>query len=146
MHATPNPWAVPLFTLEDLEEAYGWIFKLRKNYSPHSDIWRLRRDWEKTKMTLLTALNEGSHQFSLLDRYEFDDGAVISLWSSEDMVALKLISQALGARMKDVISEACYHIKGHGGLKKGVQHTHEALPHYKYVFRSYVEFFVMRRW
>lgn len=71
-----------------------------------------------------------------MDRYEFDDGAVISLWSSQDMIALKLIAQALGLRMKDLISPSCYHVQGHGGLKKAVVHTHEALPRYKYVFRT----------
>lgn len=137
----PLQASAPLFTLEDLEEAYKWIFQIRKNYSPHSDIWRLRRNWEETKLTLLNSLNEGSYQFSLLDRYEFDDGGVISLWSSEDMISLKLISQALGARMKDVISPSCYHVQGHGGLKKAVVHTHEALPHYKYVLRSDIKSF-----
>lgn len=134
-HTLSSPSDV-LFTLEELEETSKWIFKIRKKYSPHSDIWRLCRSWEKTKMTLLNSLNDGSYQFSLLDRYEFDDGAVISLWSSEDMIALKLLSQALGLRMKDVISPSCYHVQGHGGLKKAVVHTHEALPHYKYVFRT----------
>lgn len=59
-----------------------------------------------------------------MDRYEFDD-AVISLWSSQDMIALKLIAlkliaQALERRMAEHISESCYHVKGHGGLKKAV--------------------------
>ncbi len=37
------------------------------------------------------------------------------------------------------IPQSCYHIKGHGGLKKAVHHTHRALPDYHYVMRSYYD-------
>ncbi len=118
-----------------MDGVYQWITALRKNYSPNSDIWNLRRDWEHIKGEMLSQLNDGSYQFGALDRLEFDDGT-ISLWSSRDMIALKLISQALGLRMTDHIPKSCYHLKGHGGLKKAVANTYEALPDYQYVMRS----------
>lgn len=31
------------------------------------------------------------------------------------------------------VLSTCYHVKGHGGLKKAVVHTHLALPEYHYV-------------
>ena len=55
------------------------------------------------------------------------------------MIALKLITQALQTRIAKNISPSCYHVKGHGGLKKAVQNTHAALSEYKYVFRSDIE-------
>ena len=58
MNETPDL----LFTLEDLERAYLWIFKIRKNYSHHSDIWLLRRNWDKIKFAMFRQLNEGSYQ------------------------------------------------------------------------------------
>jgi len=105
-----------LFSLDDLDIAFKWVSDLRKEYSPNSDIWRLRRDWVYIKNGMLEQLNDGSYQFGLLDRYEFDD-AIISLWSSQDMIALKLITQVLGLLMEDHIPKSCYHVKGHGGLK-----------------------------
>ena len=125
----------PLFSLEDLEEAYAWICKIRKEYSPNSDIWSLRRDWEQLKHDFLTQLNRGSYQFGLIDRYEYDD-AIISLWNSQDMIALKLLTQALFQRMQPYLPKSCYHIKGHGGLKKAVARTYEVLSQYTYVMRT----------
>ena len=125
----------PLFSKEDLQSAFGWICELRKDYSPNNDIWHLRRNWNTVKHTLLEQLNDGSYQFSALDRYEFEDG-ILSLWSSQDMIVLKLITCTLHLHMGNHIPKSCYHVKGHGGLKKAVKHTHEALPEYRYVMRS----------
>lgn len=49
---------------------------------------------------------------------------------------MKLIAQALGARMSEHIPKSCYHIKDRGGLKKAVCHTHAALSNNTYVMRS----------
>jgi hypothetical protein len=125
----------PLFTLDDLECAFQRIIDLRKDYSPNSDVWRLRRDWDHIKDVMLPQLNDGSYPFGLLDRYSFDD-AIVSLWLSQDMIALKLVTQSLGQRMAGHIPHSCYHIKGHGGLKKAVAQTYEAMPHHHYVMRS----------
>ena len=121
--------------MDTLEKAFKWVCGLRKDYSPNSDIWRLRRDWLSTKHLLLTQLNSGSYTFDSLERYEFDD-AIISLWSSRDMIALKLITAALAERLGDHIPKSCYHTSGHGGLKKAVSHTHDALHEHHYVMRS----------
>ena len=121
--------------MDDLEAAFQWISTLRKKHSPNADIWGLRRDWKHIKEGMLAQLNDGSYQFGLLDRLEFED-ATISLWCSQDMIVLKLISQALGQRMEGHIPKSCYHVKGHGGLKKGVADTYEALSEHQYVMRS----------
>jgi hypothetical protein len=87
---------------------------------------------------MLIQLNNGSYQFGVIDRLEFED-ATISLWSSRDMIALKLISRALGQQMGKYIPKSCCHVKHHGGLKKAVRQTYEALPEYHYVMRSDVQ-------
>lgn len=100
----------PLFILDDLENAFKWVCTLRKKYSSNSDVWRLRHDWGHIKNNMLVQLNDGSYQFGLLDRYEFDD-AIISLWTSQDMIAFKqdftntlnhLLS--LGAQKPDILA------------------------------------------
>lgn len=124
-----------LFTLQDLENAYEWIFKLRKKYSHNSDIWELCRTWNQIKHSLFESLNDGSYHFSSLERLEFKDGT-LSLWTSQDMIALKLITQALEGRIGFAIPKSCYHVKDHGGLKHAVRETHRALPHHHFVMRS----------
>jgi retron-type reverse transcriptase len=84
---------------------------------------------------MLAQLNDGSYQFSPLERLEFEDGT-LSLWTSQDMIALKLITQALEGRIGLAIPKSCYHVKGHGGLKKAVRDAHTALPEYRHVMRS----------
>ena len=32
-----------------LEEAFGWLCQRRKDYSPNSDVWDLRRNWDRTE-------------------------------------------------------------------------------------------------
>ena len=127
-----------LFTLADLEEAMRWLRNIRKDYSSNSDIWDLRRQWNTIKHDLLKQLNNASYQFGFIERLEFSD-ATISLWSSKDMIALKLVSQALGERMVNHIPKSCYHVKSHGGLKKAVADTQEALQNYRHVLRSDVK-------
>jgi hypothetical protein len=121
--------------MDDLDSAYQWISKLRRDYSPNMDIWNLRRDWNNMKGELLAQLNDGSYEFEPLTRYEFDDG-ILSLRSSRDMVALKLITNALQQRMISQIPKSCYHVKGHGGLKKAVRDTCAALPEHRHLVRS----------
>ncbi len=125
----------PLFSIDELEQAFKWIKSLRKDYSPNSDIWRLSRDWPQLKDKLLAQLNDGSYTFDLIDRFEFDD-ATISLWSSQDMIVLKLVSKALSKRISNHMPKSCYHVKDHGGLKRAVNHTHAALSEHHYVMRS----------
>lgn len=108
---------------------------MRRRYSANSDIWQLRRDWEAIKQRLLSELNDGTYQFSPLERYDFDD-AIVSLWSSQDMIVLKLINQALQQQMINDLPKPCYHVKDHGGLKKAVSHTHHALSEHCYVMRG----------
>jgi RNA-directed DNA polymerase len=121
--------------MDALEKAFKWVSDLRKDYSPNSDIWRLRTEWKHIRDNLLAQLNDGSYILAPLERYEFDD-TIISLWSSQDMIALKLISSALAITMSEHIPKSCYHVSGHGGLKKAVSYTHTALHEHRYVMRG----------
>ena len=85
-------------------------------------------------------LNLGTYCFSVIDRYVFQD-TTLSLWTSKDMIALKLIAQALECYIADHIPKTCYHLKGNGGLKKAVQHTHQALSKHQFVLRSDIKGF-----
>ena len=105
---------------EDLTTAYQCICDLRADYSPNNDIWDLRRHWGTLRVTLFEDINAGTYQFSVLDIYEFED-ALISLWSGLDMIALKIITNALFAHFTAHLPPTCYHVKDRGGLKKAVK-------------------------
>jgi hypothetical protein len=101
-----------LFDRSLLEVTKEWLFELRKQYSSNSDVWDLCRNWETLKHTLLDALNSGHYEFDPLQRYEVNTGVYLSLWSSRDMIALKVISLTLSKFMNDHLSKTCYHLKG----------------------------------
>ncbi len=73
--------------------------------------------------------------FSPLQRFDFPD-EIVSMWNSRDMIALKMITGVLNDLMKDHLPKSCTHVKGHGGLKKAVKKTYEALSEHTYFFRS----------
>ena len=52
------------------------------------------------------------------------------------MITLKLITQTLQQKMAGDIPQSCYHVKGHGGLKKSVSHTHASIADHYFVMRS----------
>jgi len=118
-----------------IDEAYTWICKQRIDYSENNDIWDMRRNWNILKHDILNQLNDGSYMFSPLQRFDFPD-EIVSMWSSRDMIVLKLITGVLHGVMKDHLPQSCCHVKGHGGIKKAVKRTYEALPEHTYFFRS----------
>ena len=127
-----------MFSLKDLKLVYAWCCHLRKDYSHNNDIWDLRRHWATIEHPFLTQMNAGTYIFGALDVYVHDDVSIY-LWSSLDMIALKLITNALYQHIK--IPTSCYHTKGNGGLKKAVQKTSKNLMDYTHVFRSDVKSF-----
>ena len=53
----------PLFTIDELEDAYLWVCDIRKDYSPNSDIWELRRNWANIKDSFLGLIKKRSEMF-----------------------------------------------------------------------------------
>jgi len=98
-----------LFSSIDLESVFDWLCDLRLDYSHNNDIWDLRRHWESLKHTFLHQMNTGTYQFNALDVYVHGDVSIY-LWSSLDMIALKLITQALSSKIS--VPSSCYHTKG----------------------------------
>lgn len=125
-----------MFSFSYLESVYAWCIKLRKNYSHNNDIWDIRRHWGKIGPLFLKQMNDGTYAFKAMDVYIHDD-APTYLWSSLDMMALKLIAKVLSSLIP--IPSTCYHTKG--GLKKAVRITASHKSTYTYVFRSDVKSF-----
>ena len=70
-----------------------------------------------------------------MSRYNID-GNIFSIWTSSDLLVLKMIALKLGEVMKNDLLKTCYHVKDHGGLKKGVVDTVHDISNYTYVMRS----------
>ena len=99
-----------------LMTAYKWLIKQRKNHSPNSDIWELRRHHLKRLPQLASQIKNGTYQLSPVKRIKIK-GKQTSLWSSSDSLVLKTITLILEKKLKPHLSRSCTHLKGHGGAK-----------------------------
>lgn len=126
-------------TQQQLETAYQWLYQQRKHYPANADIWLFRRDWEDNKDSLLDALCSGNYVFSPLKRIIKQDGQVINLWSSQDALVQKVLSELLYGAFD--LAESCMHVKGHGGLKQCVGEVQHQLKDYQFVYKTDVKSF-----
>lgn len=123
---------------ETLEEAYAWLCKRRKEYSPNNDVWNVRWRWAEIKPQLQAALLAGRYRFRPVDRYRTQDGA-IEVWSSLDALVLKAMAIVLTRHLAPQLSQHCYHLVGRGGAKAAVRAVAERLADYPFVFRTDVK-------
>ena len=125
------------------QEAYQWLCRSRKKHSPGADIWNFRRSWGAQAEAIREAFGRGAYRFGLQQKVTLRDGETIALLSAADALVIKVLTEILQARLQPLLSRACYHLKGHGGLKGAVREVLKVLPSYRFFFktdvRSYYE-------
>lgn len=125
-----------IFTPATCDTAYLWLCKQRTNFPANSDIWHLRFHWQTIRDELLQSLC-AQHYTLLPLRGSLANGESIHLWSSQDVLVLKMLAMALPDAL--ALSPRCTHIKGHGELKGTVNAVQSALPDYSYVMKTDVK-------
>ena len=121
-----------------LVKAYSWLINQRKNHSPNSDIWELRRHRLKRLPQIASQIKNGTYQLSPVRIIEIK-GKQTSLWTSSDSLVLKAITLKLEKKLKPQISKSCTHLKGHGGAKFAIRECLKKMRDYKYVMKSDVK-------
>ena len=121
-----------------LNLAFRWICEQRKKYPPNADIWWLRSQWSRIRSDIQAELLAGCYQLSPVDRIRTRDKAV-ELWCAKDAVVLKAISIVLSRQLGPEFSASCFHVAGHGGVKKAVANVSDHVGDNKFVFRSDVK-------
>jgi hypothetical protein len=64
------------------------------------------------------------------------NGETIVAWSSQDALALKVLTWIVQEKLKPVLPKACYHLKGHGGLKGAVRDVMKQYRRYKFFCKT----------
>ena len=108
-----------------LEEAYDWLCERRKDYSAEADVWDLRRRWGEVKPHVQETLLAGEYEFSPLTELRLPDGETRQLWCAQDALVLKALAIVLGEYLEPILSDRCFHLKGHGGAKAAVREAFE---------------------
>ncbi|TAK61889.1 reverse transcriptase domain-containing protein [Methylobacter sp.] len=124
-------------SLDELEQAYRWVCRQRRHFPPNADIWGLRRIWPARRSALLTAIKSGDYRFSSLYCVCKKNRHSVHVWSSEDAVVIKVLTELLRAKLP--IARACTYVKGHGGLKRSVADIQAKLGDYRYVGKTDVK-------
>jgi hypothetical protein len=118
-----------------LDQAYGWLCHQRQDASPHDGVWILRERWPEATRRLQSELLAGRYRCQVTRRVRTDEG-VLEIWSAEDALVLKAVALVLGRHLQGVLSQNCYHLAGHGGIKAAVCDVGRAVPNQAFVFRS----------
>jgi RNA-directed DNA polymerase len=110
--------------------AYQWLCKCRKKHPSDSDFWWFKRDWTDTVKETIKSFTTGSYRFSIQKKVTLSCGETIAMWSSIDSLVIKVLTGILQDKLNPYLSESCYHLKGHGGLKGAVRDVMDKLPEY----------------
>ena len=70
----------------------------------------------------------GAYRLGLQKKVTLRNGGTIALWSPADALVIKVLTRIVQANLQPALSRACYHLKGHGGLKGAVREVINVLP------------------
>jgi hypothetical protein len=115
------------FIETQLDSAFDWLCRQRRNYPANADVWHLRFHWSRERNHLLELIRNRRYQFSPWQMVQKADGEVIHLWSARDALVLKALSNMLTEVLP--ISPACTHVKHYDGLKSTERKARRPLPH-----------------
>ncbi len=129
----------PANLVTDFTTAYQWLCKCRKSHPPDSDIWSFKKEWAKKAKEIIKIFAAGSYKFNVQKKITLACGETIAMWSSKDSLVIKVLTHILQDKLKPYLSESCYHLKGHGGLKGAVRDVRAALPKYRFFCKTDVK-------
>ena len=122
-------------------DAFQWLCKARTKHPPSSDIWDFRRNWNHRAKILIKDFVRGKDRFDVQKKIILLCGETIAVWSSRDALVIKVLTYIIQKKLKPFLSKACYHLKGHGGLKGAVRDVIKLLPRYRFFCKTDVRFY-----
>ena len=117
-------------------DALTWLKASRKHYPSSADIWDFRRLWDTVSANIIRSFIRGTYQFDAQKKINLSTGETIALWSSPDALVLKVLTFLMQETLKPYLSRDCYHLKGHGGLKKAVAEVMKKYPQYHFFIKT----------
>ncbi len=122
-----------------IDQVYDWLCRCRKKHPPSSDIWNLGSMWEQLRDLVSDAFTLGTYRFDVQSKITLASGETIALWSSQDALVIKVLTWIIHEIIKPALSNACYHLKGHGGLKGAVRDVLTNYPENRFFCKTDVE-------
>lgn len=120
---------------KNLNKAFAHVYQARKKDAPSSDIWDISLNWDTYRKDLQNMASRGQYVLSPVAVFSFGD-RFLTRWSSLDSILLKAITYQISDVIKSYVGTHCLHLKGHDGLKSGIQSAAKASRQYKYVIKS----------
>ena len=116
----------------NLNSAFAWLCRQRVHFPANADIWHLRAHQATRLPAMQAKLADNQYNLTPLELMTKRDGTRIALWSSEDALVLKMLTQVLQPLLP--CHRLCVHSKGHGGSKRSIQVTHDRINSGRFVF------------
>lgn len=120
-------------------DAYKWLCIKGSKHLASSDVWDLRRNWNKIKEVVIDNFAKGCYRLSVQKKIRLSTGETIALWSSRDAMVIKVLTRIIQNKLKPYLSKTFYHLKGHGGLKGGVRDVIKLYPKYRFLCKTDVK-------
>ncbi len=106
--------------VELLDVGYRWVCERRRDYSPNSDVWDLRRRWPAERDRISRDLKAGTYRFAPTRVYRVD-GETKEVWAAADAVVLKALTLVLGPVLAPHVSADGHGLAGRRGHKAAVR-------------------------
>lgn len=117
---------------DNVDAAWQWLCRSRRNFPPDADIWHLRFHRATTLPGLVSQLRSGRYRFMPMQAITRADRETVALWSATDALVLKMMTAVLQAVLP--VHRTCSHVKGHGGHKIAVQRADRWIAGGAYAF------------
>lgn len=127
-----------LFSEENLNQAFQWLRKARKNYSPHDDCWFFSLRFSKHIKQMMKIGYK--HRFSPQTVYIGKHG-LMSRLCAKDALIQRAMAQVITKKIHAQQLTEITHLKGHGGVLQSVRECQEKLGSYAWVLKSDVQSF-----
>jgi len=92
--------------------------------------------WHTKSASMMKSFLRGAYRFEVQKKIPLASGETIALWASPDALVLKVLTFIMQAILKPHLSRNCYHLKGHGGLKKAVGEVMKYFALYGFFLRT----------
>ncbi len=95
--------------------SFEWLCHRRQTHPPSSDIWDFKKSWRDQNKRLIDSFISGRYRVGLQKKIRLLNGETIAVWSSQDALIIKVLTMLLENKIRPLLSDSVYNIKGNGG-------------------------------
>ena len=113
--------------IQEIDNAYHYIYSKRKKRGHNDDIWHLVFHWDKLKPEIINSLKQDNYRLSPMQHIPIEGAGQVGIWNAQDAIVLKALAIVMTPVIKQNFDlKNVTHLKGHGGLKGAIEKAKKA--------------------